>query len=412
MSKVDQKLEFPKGFLWGTATAAHQIEGDNFNNDWWQWEQDGHVKEKSGKACDSWNRWKEDIDLAKSLNNNAYRFSIEWSRIEPEEGKFDLFALKHYENQIKYLHKLGMKAVLTLWHFTLPRWFTNKGGFTKRKNLVLFERYVNYILDNLEVHPDIWVVMNEPNTYIGRSFLNGDWPPGYTSKLFLPILTMNLTLVGRRIYKLIHNKIRDAVVGNCFHFVCFEYFGRNPLFKIAQRGLNILNNELSVIFSKSWSDFIGVNYYIVHIISLYDFIPKKIFVNPQNEQKLMMGRKNDIGWNIYPQGIYKILKNLGRFHLPIFITEVGVADKADLFRKNYISDILEWVQAAIKENIDIKGFFHWSLIDNFEWALGTLPKFGLFETDFTTFERKPRKSAKFYAIVCKKNALEIMRASS
>lgn len=403
-SRRQTTLRFPKDFLFGTATAAHQIEGDNIHSDWWHWEQGGRLPCQSDKACDSWHRWQEDIDLAKSLHTNAYRFSLEWARIEPEEGKFDLEALKHYEEEIRYLHAQGMKAVLSIWHVTLPQWFAHKGGFAKRINLWYFSRFVKYVLDNLKTYPDVWITLNEPShTYVGAAYIAGTWPPGRKSIILALRAFFNLVFVHKVIYRLIHEHDQKAEVGVTFPMTCFEYFGKNPLLFTFRFFADLILNRSFLLLVRNNLDFIGLNYYAMHRFKWWDFLPKKI--TRSVAEKIMLGKRSDLGVPVYPRGLYKLIMELNKFGLPIYVTENGVATANDTRRIAYIADHLEWLWQAIKDGADVRGYLYWTLMDNYEWAFGYEPKFGLCATDFQTFARKPRPSAKFYAGICKRNAL-------
>ncbi len=401
----EQVLQFPKDFLWGTATAAHQIEGNNVHSDWWAWEQDGRLPHKSGRACDSWKRWKEDVDLAKSLNTNAYRFSMEWARIEPEEGKFNLEALKHYEEEIKYLHKQGMQAVVTLWHFVLPKWFADKGGFTKRGNLFYFARFVGFVTSNLEESPDPWVIINEPNVYVGSCYLSGIWPPKRRRNwVNITKVFFNLVEAQRRGYTIIRERWPEAVVGDAISMPCVENFSGNPLFAVVKWWGEVYTYKFYLWLTRHYRNFIGLNYYVVHEIRWDNLLPK-LPTQKDIERVFDRGGSNDLGWLIYPQGIYKLLKWLAGYRLPIYITENGIADAADVKRQAFIADHLEWIWQAISEGVDVRGYFYWTLMDNFEWAMGFEPKFGLCAIDDKTLDRKPRPSAGFYGKVARNNEL-------
>lgn len=406
MDKIDEKIAFPSGFLFGTATAAHQIEGNNIYNDWWHWEQSGKLLVKSEKACRGWTLWKDDINLAKSLGNNAYRFSIEWSRIEPQEGKFNLSALKHYEQEIKYLHKLKMKAMLTLWHFTLPQWFSDKGGFTKKENAWYFSRYVNYVLYNLAEVPDYWITLNEPsNVYVGGGYLYGVCPPGKKSLWVTLRVLFNLIKPHKIAYKLIHQKYSQAEVGVALNMICFENFNKNPLLNMLSWIEDKFCNRLFLDSILNDLDFIGVNYYYVHRTGWQDLLPQKL--TRKIIKDIQLGKNIGIGGPIYPQGIYKIVTGLKKYNLPIIITENGLADDKDNYRKNFINNTLAWLWQAIKEGADVRGYFYWTLMDNFEWTSGYEPKYGLCSVDKKTFKRNPRESAKYYAEICKTGVLNL-----
>src|SRR3989338_4203989 len=163
-------FQFPDHFLWGSATSSHQVEGDNVYNDWWDWEQKGRVLERSGKACDHWNRFREDFKLAQSLGHNAHRFSIEWSRIEPKEGEFNQEALRHYQEVIDAVRLNGLEPIVTLHHFTLPLWLAKEGGWLSKRAPEFFARYSGKVFESLRGHVRYWMTINEPEIYIFKSY--------------------------------------------------------------------------------------------------------------------------------------------------------------------------------------------------------------------------------------------------
>jgi beta-glucosidase len=394
---------FPKGFLWGTATSAHQIEGDNIHSDWWEREQNGKVGVKSGRACNSWNLWRQDINLAKSLHTNAYRFSLEWARIEPHDGEFNLTALRRYEQEIKYLHELGTQVMLTLWHFTLPQWFAAKGGFAKKENIIYFTRFISYVVNHLVTPPDYWITLNEPsNIYVSCAYLIGIWPPGERNLVKALQVFSNLISAHRSAHKVIHDKYPEAQVGAALHFMCVESFTKNPLLQLISWLVDLIVNRIFLFFIKNSLDYLGVNYYAATWVRWGHLFPQ--VKTASDLIPIYYGTDHDL-WRDYPQGLYKILISLKKYHLPIIITENGVADSQDRIRARYIKDHLEWAWQAIRDGVDLRGYFHWTLMDNFEWSLGFKPKFGLFSTDFRTFKRTPRPSAAAYARICRLNAI-------
>ena len=400
MSKI---LKFPNNFFWGAATSSHQVEGGN-NNDWSEWEKKNAEKlanksEKywqkwqldkfpemtdkknyiSGIACDHYRRFKDDFNMAKVLNHNAHRFSIEWSRIEPKEGKFDQKAIEHYRNVLFALQKTELEPFVTLFHFTLPFWFVKKGGWLNPKAPYYFDRYVKIVSENLFDSVNFWITINEPNVYASASYFRGVWPPQKKHLIRHSKVLKNLIKAHNLAYKSLHLIDLDCQVGIAKNNI---YFERNFLadFFWNKSFLNKIKNN---------HDFIGLNYYF---------------------HNRFWGNKNkivsDLGWEIYPEGIYHVLKKLRRYNKPIYITENGLADKNDSKRADFIKNHLFWIHKAIKEKIDVKGYFYWSLLDNFEWDKGFWPKFGLIEVNYKTMERKIRPSAFVYARICKSNKLE------
>ena len=386
---MEKILEFSKDFLFGSATAAYQVEGGNVYSDWADFY-------PAGIACDHYHRFKEDFDWILKLNQNAHRFSIEWARIEKKEGEFDKKEIDHYREVLLYLKKRNIKTMVTLFHFTLPRWFQKIGAFTKKKNIFYFQRFANRIFDEYKDLVDFWITINEPQVYAAQSFLIKLWPPKKGNPVLYFKVLKNLILAHKLIYKNFHQKSDSVFVGIAKNNQYFEPFSkRSILDKLVTKIARWWQNEWFLKHIKNYLDFIGLNYYFHNRIKFPFFI--------RNENKIV----SDIGWEVYPKGIYYVLLELKKYSLPIYITENGIADKEDILRENFIRDHLYWINKAIGQKVDVRGYFHWSLIDNFEWEKGFDPRFGLIEIDYKSLERKPRKSAFYYAQICKNNQLKL-----
>ncbi|MCD6410527.1 glycoside hydrolase family 1 protein [bacterium] len=382
-------LRFPENFLWGAATAAYQVEGGNIYSDW-------NDYYPAGIACDHYHKYQEDFDWVTTLNQNAHRFSIEWSRIEKKEGRFDQKEIEHYRKILLSLKEKKIKTVLTLFHFTLPKWFQQKGGFAKQKNIFYFERFANRIFDEYKNLVDFWVVINEPQVYAAQGYLLKIWPPKKRSLMLYLRVLRNLILAHKIVYKSFHQKESQVRIGIAKNNQFFEpYNSKSASDKSIVKIANWWQNYYFLNKLTNHLDFIGLNYYFHNKIKFPFFI--------KNENKIV----SDIGWEIYPKGIYFTLKDLKQYSLPIYITENGVADKKDSLREKFIKDHLYWIWRAIQEKVDIRGYFHWSLLDNFEWEKRFEPRFGLIEVDYKTLERKPRKSAFYYAQICKTNQINL-----
>jgi len=402
-------LKFPDGFLWGTSTSAHQVEGNN-HNQWSEWEKENAerlAKEVinywqpwqqkkfpemfnlenyiSGRSCDHYNRYEEDFDLAKAMNNNAYRFSIEWSRVELEEGGFNQLEIEHYRNVIKALKIRGLEPFISLWHWTVPVWFAKKGGFEKNDNIKYFVRFCERIISEFKNDVKFWIVLNEPEIYTSHSYLKGTWPPQKKNLLAYLVVFHNLIKAYRKIFETIKKIQPNSQIGIAKNNIYFEGW----LSPIIRWWWNFY--FLNCI--KTHQDFIGLNYYFHNRIKGLKFNQNK------NEET------SDLGWEIYPKGIYYVLRELKKYQKPIYITENGLADAKDEKREKFIKEHLYWIHKAIQEGVDIRGYFYWSLLDNFEWDKGFWPRFGLVEIDYQTLERKIRPSAQEYAKICKNNEL-------
>jgi len=370
-------LRFPKNFYWGTATSAYQVEG-GIKNDW----SAAGGKYDAGIACDHYHRFEEDFDLAKQMNNNAHRFSIEWARIEPEEGKFDEKEIEHYREVILALKQRGLEPFVSLWHFALPVWFAKKGGWLNKDAPKYFEKFVEKIVSEYKDLVKFWIILNEPNNiYAAQSFLTGQWPPFARNWFKFRKVSKQLIETHKEVYKLIHEISPDAFVGIAQNHHYFK-----GILKI----VNTIWNEEFLNKTENNQDFIGLNYYSSFSIKGY----------------LKSQGINDMGWGIHPQGIYGALMKLKRYNKPIYIIENGIPDNKDDKRAKFIIEHLKCVYRAIQEGIDVRGYFYWSLLDNFEWSFGFRPRFGLIEIDYNNnLKRIPRPSSKIYAEICKNNGL-------
>jgi len=385
-------VKFPDDFFWGTATASHQIEGNNTNNDWWDGEKKGLPR--SGQACDSYNRYEEDFNLAKKMHNNAHRFSIEWSRIEPKEGKFDEKEIEHYRKIVYALRLRGLEPFVTLHHFTIPIWLAKKGGWTNKNISRYFERYVKFVAERIGKDVKFWATINEPNVVTSIGYIAGFWPPFRKKDFSGCILSLlNMIKAHKHAYKVLHKYNSHAQVGIDMHIAYYE-----PGSKMFGFGSSVLA-DIAKYYSHYWfldkikefQDFLGINYYRHFQVSIMGIHEGR-------------GKISDFEWEIYPRGIYKIAKEaFQRYRKPIYILENGIADADDDQRPDFIKSHLMWLQRAISEGVDIKGYFHWSLLDNYEWAEGFTKRFGLVEVDFNSFKRTVRHSGKVYAKICKNN---------
>lgn len=357
-------------FLWGAATSAHQIEGSNIHNDWWEAEQQGKVPFKSGRATDHWNRWRLDYALAKELGHTAHRLSLEWSRIEPEPGKWNQRALTQYREMLTELKRLGMRTFVTLHHFTNPRWFSARGGWASAAAPEIFARYVKIVAEQLGEHVDFWITINEPNVYAGQAFWLGTWPPRQRSRWAAWQVLRRMMRAHRAAYRVLHRVQPDAQVGIAHNVLAFP-----------ERSLKAwLYNHYFLWGTRRAHDFLGINYY-------------------RSVNRNWVGPVSDIGWEIDPGGLQRVLRDLHQYGWPIYITENGLADAEDTQRADFIVSHLRILEEAQRTGIDIRGYLHWSLLDNFEWDKGFSPRFGLVAVDYETLERRPRRSAYVYKAI-------------
>lgn len=385
-SKESNSRNFPLNFYWGSATASYQVEGGIFNTDWADFAKEGKVP-ICDKATDHYNRFEADFDLAKSLGHNAHRFSIEWARIEPEDGAFNLEEIEHYRKVMRELKKRGIEPFVTLWHFTLPVWFAKKGGFKNKKSSEIFARYARFVIENLGQEARFWITMNEPLVFASNGYLKGVWPPFELSiSNFLKVFN-NLVRAHRKAYKLIKEINPSLEIGVAKHNIYFTS-NKNPLNIVLAKISKWFWNRRFIYLIRNHQDFIGLNYYFYKRYGGNGLLPK-----------------SDMGWDIYPEGLYHCLKELSRYKKPLYITENGLADAEDIQRAKFISDSLASVHRVIADGVDVRGYFYWSLLDNYEWMYGFTQRFGLISVDYETLERTVRPSAYIYKNIIENNTV-------
>jgi len=427
-----RSLRFPKGFLWGTASSSYQCEGGNTNNQWYRWEQQGHILtgEQCGEACNWWEDAEHDFMLAEQMENNALRLSIEWSRIEPAEGKWDNGAIDRYRAMLMNLRQRLLKPIVTLHHFTDPIWFSERGGFGDEANVQYFVRYVKYAVEKLRDVCDFWITINEPNIYAVLGYLIGSYPPGEHDVMRTMHVLRNLLQAHVEAFYAIRDLQPRAEIGCCLHYRLFDpanelspldrscaglqdtFFNWQAL-QAMETGrflppLKLLLPPLS--HAPGARDFHGVNYYTREMVRFDPTRPAEFFgrrfVRPDSVHN-DPGKDIDFG-EIYPFGLYRVLKSVyqrTRGNKPLYITENGFSDALDDRRPQALLEHLAMVFRAISEGIPVRGYFYWSLVDNFEWAEGWGVRFGLVELDPETQQRIPRSSASMFGEICRANAI-------
>jgi len=424
---VDFTMQFPAGFLWGAATAAHQVEGGNTNNTWHAWEQAGgrvYQNQTHGLACDWWGgRYLEDFDRAAELHHNAHRFSVEWSRIEPEEGRFDDRALAVYADMIAALRARGMEPMVTLHHFTDPLWLAEQGGWTNPQTVDRFARFVRVVVEALGANVRLWCTINEPMVYASQGYLLGRFPPGRRSLGAMFRVAEHLLRGHAAAYHAIKEIDPEAEVGFAKHQLSLKtpfphalhygalrlvrsVFNRAFVEAITTGELRLLRRRVRVPEARDTLDWIGLNYYYRFQVSLHPFSPRQLFLRQTAPRDGIRG-PGDVG-EIWPEGLFEQIKWLCQTTgKPLYITENGVPDPDDALRRLHLVRSLRSVWKAIMHNYPVRGYLYWTLVDNFEWAEGYDPRFrfGLFACDPDTQQRTPRPSAAIYGEICAANAL-------
>lgn len=406
-------FKLPEGFLLGTATASTQVEGSCTTTNWYDWYRRGHIKDHSSpdNADQHWRLWREDVDLMASMGIQAARIGIEWARVEPARGEFDEQAYERYRQELSYMREKGIMPLLTLWHFSNPMWFEEKGAFLQEDAREIFREYAEKTIEEVGDLAESWVTINEPNVYAFNGYFMGAWPPGRKSfsrtvKVLDALADCHITA-----YQLIHAKYPDAKVGFAQHVRVFEPLRPGNLWhKACCAAVQwLFQDGIQKVFCtgrKAWPyrsrsaegtyyDYLGMNYYSRSVISgIHDGV--------------MAGTaKNDLHWEIYPDGIRAVAeKFFGRYQKEIWITENGTCDNQDAFRSRYI---YEHLRKLLEAKAEVARYYHWSLMDNWEWLEGESARFGLVHVDYGTQKRTLNKSGKLYAeIIARQGVSEEM----
>lgn len=413
---ISHSIEFPDGFVWGSAAAAHQVEGDNRHNDWWAHElaPDTNAVEPSGIACDHYRRYAEDFRLVRDLGQAAHRLSIEWSRIEPAPGEIRRGEIDHYRAVLSTLRDLGIEPWVTLHHFTSPLWFARRGGFSRAENLDAFRRFAELAAREYGDLVTHWCTINEPTVVTEMGYRFGYFPPRQHDEAVAartlchllrahtmaseavrahstrsPQIGITLAVQAHEPYRpdseadRAFAARRDAESnGLCYHALrtgVFQYPGLPP-------------EEIPGLARSS--TFVGIQYY-----SRFRYDAKSGGPAPPDFDRTL----SQMAWEVYPEGFPPLLRRAAETGLPVYVTENGMACDDDRVRVAYIADHLAAVDQARRDGADIRGYFYWSTMDNFEWNFGYGPKFGLIEVDRSTLERRPRASAHFFGEIARTN---------
>lgn len=380
-------------FLWGAATSAHQVEGNNVHSDWWNWEKRTPGAHRSGRAADHYNRYAEDFKLARSLGHNAHRLSLEWSRIEPATGQWSRQAIDHYRDVLRQLRYQGLTTFVTLHHFTNPEWFARRDGWVSADSPELFERYVRFVAQQLGEYVDFWVTINEPIVYVSQAYWGRRWPPRERSVYKSLRVISHMAKAHRRAYRVLHTYTPYTPVGFSKHAIAYLPEHTKHLDDRLVAGMEDwwFNHRFFELVGDTF-DYVGLNYYFTKKLRVKLF-PPRLADMPWD------GAKSDMGWPIRPEGLTHVLLHMKRYNKPIYITENGLADRSDQKRAEFIRSHLRAVEVAQAKGVDVRGYLHWSLLDNFEWSDGFDPRFGLVEVDYDTMERRPRPSAYVYKAI-------------
>lgn len=437
---------FPAGFLWGAATSAHQVEGGNTRNDWWRFERiPGVIRggRGSGDACRHFERYAEDFALAAADGHNAHRLSLEWSRIEPERGRFDDTAVAHYHDVLRTLRALGLTPIVTLHHFTNPLWIADAGGWESPATVERFAEFARFCANEYGGEVDWWCTVNEPEVFAFRGWSEGVWPPAVRdNSRALTVIAHQLEAHGRA-YHAIHEADRVdadgdgacARVGFAKHHVQLEalrpwhpldqllaHFERrvfndaveqataDGMIDLAIPGARSVRRNVPEL--KGALDWFGLNYYTRWRVKAFAADPHVTTPGAP---------LNDLGWEVWPEGFRRALHSAARATAhagagkPVLVTENGFADRSDVLRPRALLEFAQAMHQAIAEGVPVAGYLHWSLLDNFEWADGWHGRFGLYAVDPENPDgpRVRRRSAEVLARLARANAInaEVLQAA-
>ena len=397
MAGTGRGRAFPKDFRWGTATAAHQIEGGNVNNDWWAFEHTpgSGCTESSGDACNSWELWEQDADLVAGLGLDDYRFSVEWSRIEPAEGEFSRAALAHYRSQCEGLRARGVDPVVTFHHFTTPLWLTARGGWETDLAVERFGRFCTVVAEELGDLMARACTLNEPNMVATMGFEMGMFPPGKTDTALARGVSGRFVAAHRVAVDAIRAAAPNVPVGLTLSMTDYQEApgGAEKLREIRHHTEDVYLDAIG------GDDFVGIQVYTRMLIG-----PGGWIGGAEGVPVL------DMGYEFYPASLGNCLRRAWEYTggtVPLLVTENGIGTVDDAQRIDYVRQALAGVLDAIDEGVDVRGYTYWSLLDNFEWAMGYTPRFGIVSVDRATFGREPKPSAAWLASVANANALDV-----
>jgi beta-glucosidase len=383
---------FPAGFVWGTATAAHQVEGSNWNNDWWAWEHAPNTpcEEPSGDACDQWHRYPEDLDLLRELGFGAYRFSLEWSRIEPEDGELSRAALDHYARVIAACRDRELLPVVTFHHFTTPRWAAADGGWCNPAIVDRFSRFVEHASARLGDEIGIACTINEPNIVTLMGYLMGMFPPGRTQDLDgYQRATENFVAAHRRAVDALRAGPGEFPIGIT---LAMGDWAAEPGFEHRIDEFRAVHEDV-YLHATEGDDFIGVQAYSRTRVGAAGVI------GPEEGVTVL-----PMGYEYWPGAAAAAVRHAHHVTgLPVYVTENGIGTDDDGQRVHYVRASLRALSEAIADGVDVRGFFHWSLLDNFEWAFGYRMRFGIVAVDRETQARAVKPSGRWLAEVIRAN---------
>lgn len=404
-------FDLPDSLLLGVATAATQIEGGDRNNSWYDFAQrPGVIADGSSplRATEHWQRWREDTDLMADLGVQTYRMSVEWARIEPRPGAYDHAVLDRYREEIGAIRDRGIVPLVTLHHFTNPRWFEERGGWTSEESAEVFSHFTRVTVPALSDLVDDWCTINEPNVYAVQGYLFGEFPPGQKSWTGLRAVLRNMARAHVRTYQLIHELKPDAQVCFAHHVRGFDPLNAmNPLHQVLARTNKHLFNDViaKAMLTGHFGPLLGRadvdpgHYYDVLAINYYSRTATKGLADHTFPDSPI----NDLGWEIHPHGLVDLARDLHEeYDAPIWVTENGTCDNQERFRSRFIA---EHVQAMVRSGLPFERYYHWCLVDNWEWAEGEAARFGIVGLDYDTQTRAVKPSGELFRALASERRL-------
>lgn len=424
------RLSFPDGFRWGVSTSAYQVEGGETPSQWHAWEAAGKIKngDLRGAACDWWANAERDFDLARDLGLRALRLSVDWARLEPRRGAWDDAAFARYRAMLRALRDRGIAPMICLHHFTHPIWLEMLGGFEREIAVACFARFAGRVVEELGELCDEWLTFNEPNVYAAQGWLFGEFPPGKKGDIAGTMRVLgNLVRAHAAAYRAVHAKQPAAKVGVTQHYLLFDPAKeRSPLDRLVALADDAIFNDAFVDLvtrgprvpalarllgdtsdARDTCDFVGINFYGRTLVAFDPRRGAELFGRrfiPEGAPFGDAGKDSPFG-EVYPHGIARIAARLAPLRKPIFVLENGVADAGDRLRPWLVARAAHEIHGLVQRGCDVRGYYHWTLVDNFEWAEGWSLRFGLVALDPATGARTPRGSAALYASIARENAL-------
>lgn len=418
-------VSFDRSFLFGAGTSAYQTEGNCTNTDWHQWEQqtdeqgNARVQDKSGLACDHWNKYKQDVLLLKQIGAGVYRLSLAWDKMQPTEHQFDQAAVEHYKDVVHELHKHGIKVLIGFHHYTDPAWFAQKGGFEKEENVAYFVNFCTHVFQSFQddqVDVDMWTIFNSPDGYAFHKYFIGDFPPGIKGDKQLTLTVLkNMCEAHVQVYHAAKKINPHAYIGLLKNVIQIDPWRPwHPMDNFAATIAAKMTDECQFSFFTTGNFkakvpfdaapcMVNVEHENVLAPRSFDFVGLNYYSHTYMKNMQKMAHPDEIqtdnpNYTIYPEGLYRAINVVsdrlckpaqtvtGR-EVPVYVTENGIAHEDPQIRKQFFERYLYALHKAMQDGCNVKGYIYWSFMDNYEWGSYT-KKYGLVHVDFNDPELK------------------------